>query len=249
MADAARPVRLADLSWMGVADRITGDTRIVVPLGATEEHGYLSLLTDTLFVDRVTTGACERAGVLVAPPLPFGCSAFAVTFPGTISLRAVTMCHVIDDIVDSLYRQGFRRIVFVTGHGGNEVITGVISEAHLDRPQLTVYYRNAWAGMDEWVRSEEQTHDLGRTEHAAWHEEFSFTRVGAVPAARKDFPQSADFPLFPLNARTARDFLDDGVVSGSYSVGEDADAERRLQMCVDELARFLSTLPPQPSEA
>ena len=248
MPDAPRPVRLAELSWMDVADRVAEDTRIVVPLGATEEHGYLSLLTDTLFADRVTAGACARAGVLVAPPLPFGCSSFAVTFPGTISLRAVTMCHVIDDVVDCLYRQGFRRVVFVTGHGGNEVITGVISEAHLDRPRLNVYYRNAWAGMDAEIRSAEAAHDLPRTEHAAWHEVFPFTRVGAVPETRKDFPQSVDFPLFPLNARTARRVLDDGVVSGSYVRDDDEQAERRVQLCVDELARFLEALPPRPAD-
>jgi creatinine amidohydrolase len=240
---------LAELNWMQVDERLKSDTRVVIPLGATEEHGYLSLLTDTLFVSRVVGEACRRAGVLMTPAVPFGCSAFAVNFPGTISLRTTTMCSLIEDIIDCLYRQGFRRLVFVTGHGGNEVITGVLSEAQLDRPGLTVYYKDAWAGMKEMIRRVEAENGFSQTEHGAWHEAFPFTRTTEIPRLSKGPAATPDFPIFPLNPRNARTHLGDGVVSGEYTLADDAAMEQYLESCVAALAEFIASLPPTPADA
>lgn len=233
----------SELSWFDVERRLQEDCRVVIPLGATEQHGHLSLSTDTLFVTGVVADAALSASVLVAPALPFGASAFAVAFPGTVSLRTATLCLVVEDIVDSLYRQGFRRIVFVTGHGGNEVITGVLSEAALDRPRVTTYYRNAWAGMRPLVREIEKERGLPPTEHASWHEEFPFTSVGPIPPGATTFPESPDFPMFPLNPRTARANLGDGVVSGLHTIGSEEVMQRLYDACVQDLAGFLASLP------
>jgi creatinine amidohydrolase len=231
------------LSWMDVERRLRTDVRLVLPLGATEEHGHLSLLTDTLFVDRVAREACRRAGVLTAPVLPFGCSAFAVRFPGTLSLRTETLCRVVEDLVDCTYRQGFRRLVFVTGHGGNEVATGVLSEVQLDRPSLAIHYRNAWEGMMPLVRRVEAERGLPAGEHASWMEAFPFARTGPVPHAVRDAVDTPDFPLFPLNPRTAREHLGDGVVGGASTLGDDALLDEAMEACVGSLAAFLDTLP------
>jgi creatinine amidohydrolase len=239
-------VDFAAMNWMAVEEHIRHDIRVVMPLGATEEHGYLSLASDTIFVDYVTRSACDQTGVLRTPALPFGCSAFAVNFPGTISLRAVTMCHLLTDVVDCLYRQGFRRMVFVTGHGGNEVITGLLSEVQIDRPQLAVYYLNAWDGMRNAVRELADDRGLGRAEHASWTESQPETRVAPIPAARKDFADHPDFPIFPLNPRTARHFLGDGVVSGVYDLNDDELLVKLRQSCADHIADYLRKLPATP---
>ena len=234
---------IAESTWMQIDERLRRDIRVVLPLGATEEHGYLSVCTDTLFVDRVTEAACVEADVLRAPVFPFGCSAFATTFPGSISLRTVTFCHVLEDVIDCLWRQGFRRLVFVTGHGGNEVITGVLSEAQLDRPGLNVYYVNAWTGMGPHIQEVEQRLQLPRTEHASWHEAFDFTTVGPVPAGSKPAPDGPDYPLFPLNPRTARQHLGDGIVAGAYHLDDPELMDRMFRACVEHLTKFLTALP------
>lgn len=239
---------LAELDWMSVAKRLETDTRIVIPMGATEEHGYLSLCADTIFAEHVSRNACQAVGVLRAPPIPFGCSAFSVNFPGSVSLRTVTICHLIEDIIDCFYRQGFRRLVFATGHGGNEVITGILAEQQIDRPQLNVYYYNLWAGMNDAVRALEAERDLGRSEHASWTEVQPDTVVTAIPEARKEPPGGPDYPLFPLNPRTARHFLGDGVVAGTYNLRDEKLLDDLREQCVDHFAGFLRTLPPTPSD-
>jgi creatinine amidohydrolase len=236
------------LAWRDVEERLRTDCRVVLPLGATEEHGDLSLCADLNFVTRLTERAGERAGVLVAPPVPFGCSAFAVNFPGTISLRTRTLCLVLEDMIDCLYRQGFRRLVFVTGHGGNEVITGVLSEAAIDRPHLATYYVNGWRAMTSTIREVEAQLSLPRTEHAAWHEVLPFNVVKPVSTKVYHPTDHPDFPGFPVNPRTARTHMADGV-QGGLSVHDDPDLVSRLfDDCVTDLVETLRSLPPTPPE-
>ncbi|GIE95232.1 creatininase family protein [Paractinoplanes rishiriensis] len=240
----AAPTDFAELNWLAVAERVRADTRVLIPMGATEEHGYLSLASDSIYADYVTRQACARVGVLRTPVVPFGPSAFAINFPGTLSMRTSTMCAIVEDIIDCLYRQGFRRLVFATGHGGNEVITGVLSEAQIDRDGLSVYYYNCWDGMRDESRRISEERGLGVCDHAAWYEVQADTRVAPIPAgASQPVPADPDFPMFPLNPRTARRQIPDGVVAGAYDIADDAETARLREACVDHLTDFLQRLP------
>lgn len=231
------------LNWLQLAERLGGDCRVVLPLGATEQHGYLSLATDSLVVDRITAAACERADVVRAPVMPFACSAFAVNYPGTLSLRTVSFCHVVDDLVDCLYRQGFRRLIVVTGHGGNEVITGVLSEVQVNRPNLTVRYVDACAGMKDRIEKLVSERGLPRPAHADWHEVFDFTQVTEIPLGCAQFPNDPDFPPFPLNPRSARQRLRSGVENGPYNLEDPALMNELLQDAIDGLVHLLEAQP------
>jgi creatinine amidohydrolase len=104
---------LEDLNWMDVENYLKTDDRLMLVVGACEEHGYLSLLTDIKIPLALATVASQQTGVLVAPPLNFGISPYFAQYPGTISLRTQTFLAVIDDIVRWVHRQGFRRLLFV----------------------------------------------------------------------------------------------------------------------------------------
>jgi hypothetical protein len=122
----------------------------------------------------------------------------------------------------------------------------VLSEAQLDRPRLVTYYRDAWAGMKSEVARLEAERRWPRGDHASWYEAFPFTRVSSITSRTKAFPQTPDFPPFPLNPRSAREYLADGTLSGDAGPMPDDVMERLLQACVDDVSQLLRGLPRTP---
>lgn len=121
-------MRIFDRNWMQIEKYLEGDDRIVLPIGSTEQHGYLSLGTDAILAERVAVEAAEPLGVPVLPCLPFDMAPYFTEYPGTMSLRMSTYIEVIRDLLDCIAGQGFRRIAIVNGHGGNAPVTGLIRE-------------------------------------------------------------------------------------------------------------------------
>jgi creatinine amidohydrolase len=99
----------------------SGRARIIVPLGATEQHGPgLPLGVDTWHGSETALRAAARLDrTLVAPAVNLGYSPEHWAFPGTLSLRRETVAAVLEDIAESLARSGFAFVYFWFGHGGN----------------------------------------------------------------------------------------------------------------------------------
>lgn len=143
---------LAEMSWEEVKEYLERDKRVILPLGATEEHGrHLGLGTDFIEAEAIARGAGEETNVAVAPALNYGMSHALLSFPGTLSLRPTTLIAVLQDLFRSLYRHGFRRVLVVNGHGGN---TAALSSAlHLiaeDLPDLRAKTFEWWTDQESY---------------------------------------------------------------------------------------------------
>ena len=88
-------MRVRDLNWMQLEDYLEGDDRIVLPLGSTEQHAYLSLETDNILAERVSVEAAEPLGVPVLPVLAYGITPLFAAYPGSPSLSAETYLRVV----------------------------------------------------------------------------------------------------------------------------------------------------------
>eukprot|EP00752_Nemacystus_decipiens_P008909 g7954.t1 len=117
---------LRQLTWLEVEDRInrdvaeTGTAAVIVPVGATEQHGPNGLIgTDHMTAEAVASGVSEASRALLAPTISYGMSHHHESFPGTVTLRPATFVAVMRDVASSLSKAGFTHVLFINGHGGN----------------------------------------------------------------------------------------------------------------------------------
>ncbi|MHC5038735.1 MAG: creatininase family protein [Planctomycetota bacterium] len=111
---------LAEMSWDEVETYLEKDNRVILPLGSTEQHGRKGPLgTDHIIPEGLGRALAESTGTVMAPPLPFGVSEHHMAFSGTVSIRPRSYIPFVEDMMESLYRHGFRRFFVINGHGGN----------------------------------------------------------------------------------------------------------------------------------
>jgi creatinine amidohydrolase len=137
MSYRPRTVDWGRLTSDEIAEARDRDALIVIPVGATEQHSkHLGTDADIWFSRSVSLLAALRVAklpVLVTPGLPFGFSPHHVSHAGTISLRLNTYLSVLGDIARSLIDSGFRRALFVNGHGGNSApLRSIVGELVTD---------------------------------------------------------------------------------------------------------------------
>jgi creatinine amidohydrolase len=207
-------MRLEDLNWMDVEKYLEGEDRLMLVLGATEQHGYLSLLTDAKVPQALADSASQQTGVLIAPPLNFGCSPYFLAYPGTFSLRVTTFVSAVEDLVRSAYGHGFHRILVLNGHGGNSPARHQLVEVANTLPGLQIRWYDWWQSHS--IEAVAREHGL-KPSHANWLEAFPFTIVGDLPEEEKAQPH---VPSAVMDARTAREVYGDGSFGGPYRANE-----------------------------
>ncbi|HUZ23076.1 MAG TPA: creatininase family protein [Streptosporangiaceae bacterium] len=177
---------------------------LVIPVGATEQHGpHLPVWLDSLMAEHVAQQAArrvhERSGqpILVAPLISYGSSHHHLPRAGTLSLRSTTLHAVLDDLLDSAADGGFRSLVLLNGHGGNQ---DIVHQAVRD---LTVRRDVRAAATSYWTPAWERLVDA-----AAAH------GVGPLPGHAGSFETSIALYLWPDLVDAAR--VPDAPVTGEW---------------------------------
>jgi creatinine amidohydrolase len=136
-----------------------------------------------------------------------------MAYPGTLSLRASTFLDLVEDLVRSAYQHGFKRILVLNGHGGNDPARARLYEVTNTLPNLQLAWYSWWQSKS--VEIVATSHGL-RSYHAAWIEAFQFTRVNELPVGEKIPPRIHGL----VNAKRARELYQDGVFGGPYEVDD-----------------------------
>ena len=99
---------------------------IILPCGSIEEHGaHLPLSTDSIQAEYVAMGVAQKSRCLVAPPLRYGLCNSTRNFPGTITITFDSLRKIITDILEDFVRNGFKRLLIITGHAGGSHMTAI----------------------------------------------------------------------------------------------------------------------------
>jgi creatinine amidohydrolase len=213
-------VRLWDTNWRQIEEYLDTDDRVVVPIGSTEQHGYLSLGTDAILAERVAVEAAEPLGVPVLPVLPVGMAPYFSAFPGSLTLRMSTYVAVMRDLLDTLADQGFRRIAVVNGHGGNAPVTGLVREwVAAPREQRVQVVFTSWYAAPK-VAALAESYETDPT-HGGWFENFPWTRVPGVELPEGGKPTISRDVVAQASAADIRELTEDGSFGGSYALPDD----------------------------
>jgi creatinine amidohydrolase len=228
-------MKITEMNWMQVESYLERDDRAVVPIGSTEQHAGLSLGVDLILAERVSVEAAQPLGVPVFPTLNYGYTPYFTSYPGTVSLRIETLIALVRDVLDSLHRSGFRRILMVNGHGGNAPAGSLIQEWIADHPGSCVRFHNWYNAPRVWKKVLEIDPVAG---HASWMENFPWTRIPNVRYPDELKPM-IDIERFRLrDPKTARELLGDGNFGGRYQ-RSDEDMLALWKVAVDETREMI----------
>lgn len=118
-----RTKELGRLSFKEVAAAAAESPILLIPLGTVEQHGpHLPVNSDNMVADFIANRTAESTNAVVAPAVNYGCSDVFRNFAGTISISHDTLAKLLEEICEGYVKSGFRRIIFVNNHGGNEII-------------------------------------------------------------------------------------------------------------------------------
>jgi creatinine amidohydrolase len=211
-------MQIAEMNWMQVEKYLENDDRCVLPVGSVEQHAQLSLCVDAILSERVSVEAAEPLQVPVYPCMPFGLAPYFSAFPGSISLRVETLLAVFRDLIASVHRSGFRRVLIVNGHGGNAPVAALAKELMLEIPEMSIKYHPWWAGA-RVTAAMDKIDPIGS--HASWIENFPWTRLAnaVAPDGEKALIDHAQLDM--SNPQDAKAMLGDGNFGGAWQKQDD----------------------------
>jgi len=189
-------VFLADCTLPEVEAHLRGSAKVIVPVGATEQHGpHAPFGTDWILSTEASVRLAKRIGALVAPAIPYGVSGDHRGYAGVPFVSAGTMTALVQDVVVSLADGGFREIILVNGHYTNVVsLHAAVMEIGDRVPKGTIVFPfNYWDALPpdelaEYLGAEVGLHaNIGET-----------SAVMAVDESLVDLGKAVrEYPAFP----------------------------------------------------
>jgi creatinine amidohydrolase len=139
------------LNWHQIAEMPDKENVVIIqPVGAIEQHGlHLPLAVDAVTNMGVLGKALEKLDDTIPayclPALYYGKSNEHSSFVGTIALSATTLTSILTEVAESLYRTGFRKLVFMNSHGGQSQILQIVArDVHVKYLDFMIFPLFMW---------------------------------------------------------------------------------------------------------
>ena len=186
-------MELSKLAWPDV-DSLDRNTPVIIPVAALEQHGHhMPVFTDSILLGEVSRRAHDQLAnqTLLAPLMWLGNSHHHMDFAGTVSADPKLWIDLLSGIVDNFVTHGFRRLVVVNGHGGNDVpgrqALFEMRQKYRDRSDLLFLFATYWTLANPNQQIELSQMQMG---HAGEWETSMVLRL--APELVKDHEQVAD---------------------------------------------------------
>jgi creatinine amidohydrolase len=182
---------------------------VIIPLGLIEAHGaHLPVGMDNQAADYFSRRVAEAAGGILVPPIYYGFADAMREYPGTVGLTVETLSCVIRDIAVMFYRQGFKKQVYLSGHGGNRLGCELgFHKAWEIFPDLQPAYWNYWteAGINTIHHADKGETEIalaiGSTVHMDRARDYTFEKPWHLIYSRYPYqPESGGVNGFPTTA-------------------------------------------------
>jgi creatinine amidohydrolase len=122
---------------------------VILPVGTIEAHGVIPLGTDMLIPDALAERLAPELNALVAPSIPYGITRGLYGHPGTVFITPEVFRAYVADVVASLAKTGFEKIVVMNGHGGQITeLQDALFEAS-KTSNVKALLINWWFGMED----------------------------------------------------------------------------------------------------
>jgi creatinine amidohydrolase len=153
-----------------------------------------------------------------------------MAFPGSVTIKTETLLAFVRDILDSLRRAGFRRVLIVNGHGGNNPVQAMSQDWMGAHPEMSVRLHNWWNAPKTWAKVVE-IDPIGS--HASWMENFPWTRLANVALPREQKKVIDHDRMRTMGPSQVREYIGDGNYGGLYQRADD-EMQMIWNVAVDE---------------
>jgi creatinine amidohydrolase len=214
---------------------------VLIPFGSVEEHGYhLPLSTDTIQAYEVGKGAARQVPLFVAPPIHYGCCRSTSCHPGTLSITTATLKGLAKDIVRSLYSNGLRNFIMLTGHAGGShrmALQDAGEELIAELPDIRL------AVVTEYDLAKREGRGIIETEGDAHAGEIETSRIMYSHPHLVKGTSEKEFPQFPVGilVRNKRKFWRNGVW-GDPAKASSEKGKRLNDLIVAKVVELVKTI-------
>lgn len=156
-------MRYGHLAWPDIK-AIDKDKIVLLPLGSCEQHGpHMPLLTDTLLVTAFAEAVEQQMpnDILLLPTYWMGMSDHHLPFPGTVTANPELYSRWILRTLETLVHHGFRKVLLLNGHGGNEVPA---TQALVELFSRGVERRDRWVALASYWKLAQRSIQKASTE-------------------------------------------------------------------------------------